>query len=75
MGRRKLTQTKKAVTYRIDTQLNAELDILLRDPLADRSIYGQKSAIVEELLRRLIAAARSNAAQMEVRDLVKALRG
>jgi hypothetical protein len=69
--RRKLLKPTKAVTFRIDEQLAATYELLLLDPVAQRTSYGKKSLIVEALLTRLIDAARTNAETIEISDLLK----
>ena len=69
MARRKLLNPTKAVTFRIDEALAINFELLLQDPLAGRSAYGKKSLIVEQLLTRLIEAARLDATTVAVGDL------
>lgn len=73
MVRRKLVNPTKAVTFRIDAALAATFELLLQDPVACRSSYGKKSLIVEQLLERLIDAARQDYITIEVKDLVNIL--
>lgn len=69
MARRKLLNPTKAVTFRIDETLAIQFELLLQDPLANRSSYGKKSLIVEQLLTRLITAAKYNTQTIDVTDL------
>lgn len=69
MARRKLLNPTKAVTFRIDEALAINFELLLQDPLAGRSAYGKKSLIVEQLLARLINAAKIDNRSIEVGDL------
>lgn len=73
MARRKLVNPTKAVTFRIDESLAAQYELLLHDPVANRTAYGKKSMIVEALLRRLIDAARSGNINISVADLTSHL--
>ncbi len=68
--RRKLVNPTKAVTFRIDKALAVQYELLLLDPVANRSSYGKKSLIVEALLRRLIDCARMGKSTIEVKDLL-----
>lgn len=70
MARRKLVHPTKAVTFRIDEGLAAQYELLLLDPVANRTSYGKKSLIVEALLRRLINAAREGTSTISVDDLI-----
>lgn len=69
MARRKLLNPTKAVTFRIDETLVIKFELLLQDPLANRSSYGKKSLIVEQLLTRLIEAAKLDCDTIHVTDL------
>lgn len=69
--RRKLTEPTKAVTFRLTKQLVANFEILLLDPVAERSSYGKKSLIVEALLNRTIDALRTGKSTIDVADLVQ----
>ena len=69
MARRKLLNPTKAVTIRIDQALAINFELQQQDPLAGRSAYGKKSLIVEQLLTRLIEAARLDATTVAVGDL------
>jgi len=71
MPRRKLVRPTKAVTFRIDQELVAIYELLLLDPIANRSSYGKKSLIIEALLQRVIEAARKNSSTIDVADLTK----
>lgn len=71
MARRKLLRPTKAVTFRIDEELAANYELLLLDPVANRTSYGKKSLIVEALLTRLLEAARRGQTTLEVTDLLK----
>lgn len=70
MARRKLVRPTKPVTFRIDEALASHFELLLLDPVANRTAYGKKSLIIEALLNRLIDAARSGSTTIEVSDLV-----
>jgi hypothetical protein len=72
MPRRKLVKPTKSVTFRLDEELVAFFELLLLDPVANRSSYGKKSLIVEQLLQRFIDAARNtqeDPVTMDVTDL------
>ena len=71
MARRKLVHPTKAVTFRIDESLAAKYELLLLDPIANRTSYGKKSLIVEALLTRLIDSAVTGSPTIEVGDLVR----
>lgn len=58
MPRRKLAVAMKSVTYRINEDLVGIFDLLLLDPVANRTSYGKKSLIVEQLIQRLIDESR-----------------
>ena len=73
MARRKLVNPTKAVTFRIDENLAAQYELLLLDPVANRTAYGKKSMIVEALIRRLIDAARLGKTNIAVVDLTSHL--
>jgi hypothetical protein len=71
MARRKLVRPTKAVTFRIDESVAATYELLLLDPVANRSSYGKKSMIVEQLLRRCIDAAKTGETSIGVSDLTR----
>lgn len=71
MPARKLTKPTKAVTFRITEDLAAKLELLLLDPVANRTSYGKKSMIVETLLHRLIVAVQTNTSMISVADLLQ----
>ena len=71
MARRKLVNPTKAVTFRIDEGLASHYELLLLDPVANRTSYGKKSLIVESLLFRLIDAARNKQSTINVADLTQ----
>lgn len=73
MARRKLVHPTKAVTFRIDEALASQYELLLLDPVANRTSYGKKSMIVEALLNRLIDAARDGKSIIQVNDLIRHL--
>jgi hypothetical protein len=73
MARRKLVAPTKAVTFRIDEKLASQYELLLLDPVANRSSYGKKSLIVEALITRLIEAARYRSPTIDVSDLLRHL--
>jgi len=73
MARRKLVHPTKAVTFRIDRRLAVQYELLLLDPVANRGSYGKKSLIMEQLLQRLIDAARTGSKEISVSDLTKHL--
>ena len=70
MARRKLTEPTKAVTFRITEQLAANYELLLLDPVAQRTSYGKKSLIAEALLSRMIDCVRHNSTTIDVSDLL-----
>ena len=69
MARRKLVHPTKPVTFRIDEALASQFELLLLDPVANRTAYGKKSLIIEALLSRLIESARQGQPTIEVADL------
>lgn len=71
MARRKLVRPTKPVTFRIDEALASYFELLLLDPVANRTAYGKKSLIIEALLGRLIEAAKKQSETIEVSDLVQ----
>ena len=73
MARRKLVKPTKAVTFRIDEALASQYELLLLDPVANRTSYGKKSLIVEALIRRLIDAAKNGQMHIPVSDLLRHL--
>lgn len=74
MARRTLVHPTKAVTFRIDERIASQYELLLLDPIANRTSYGKKSLIVEQLLTRLIEAARQGDSTVEVTDLIHIFR-
>ena len=70
MPRRKLVAPTKAVTFRIDEKLASQYELLLLDPIANRSSYGKKSLIVEQLIGRFIACAKQGTSTIDVSDLL-----
>lgn len=68
--RRKLVAPTKAVTFRIDEKLASQYELLLLDPVANRSSYGKKSLIVEALLQRLINCAKTGTNTIDCSDLL-----
>ncbi len=71
MARRKLTHPTKAVTFRISENLAAKFELLLLDPVANRSSYGKKSLIVESLLNKTIEAIKVGRKSIDIADLVQ----
>lgn len=71
MARRKLTHPTKAVTFRISVALAAKFELLLLDPVANRSSYGKKSLIVEALLNKTIHAMRLGHDHIDIADIVQ----
>lgn len=71
MARRLLVHPTKAVTFRIDERLAAKFELLLLDPVAQRTSYGKKSLIVEALLTRLLDSAKTGIHTIKVADLIR----
>ncbi len=69
----KLANPRKNVTVRLDERLDTKLGILLYDPVAGRAAYGTKSALVETLLERLLAAVESGDSAIDITDLRDAM--
>ena len=71
MVRRRLTHPTKAVTFRISEALAAKFELLLLDPVANRSSYGKKSLIVEALLNKTIEAIKVGRNDINIADIVQ----
>jgi len=71
MARRKLLHPTKAVTFRISESLAAKFELLLLDPVANRSSYGKKSLIVESLLNKTIEAIKYGQDSIDIADIVQ----
>jgi len=70
MARRKLTEPTKAVTFRLTKQLAANFELLLLDPVANRTSYGKKSLIAEALISRTVNCLRTGESTIDVSDLL-----
>ena len=70
MARRKLTTPTKAVTYRISISLASKFDLLLLDPVANRTAYGKKSLVVESLINKTIEAIKFGNTTIDITDLI-----
>lgn len=71
MARRKLTHPTRAVTFRISESLAAKFELLLLDPVANRSSYGKKSLIVEALLNKTIEAIKVGRNDIDIADIIQ----
>lgn len=73
-GRRPGEIPKKRVTFVLDEAILAKYELLIYDPVAGRSRWGVKSALVEKLIEKFIASFLTGAPNIEVRDLHHLLR-
>lgn len=71
MARRKLAYPTKAVTFRISETLAAKFELLLLDPVANRTSYGKKSLIVEALINKTIEAIKGGVTTIDIADLIQ----
>lgn len=75
MARRKLTSPTKAVTYRISEHVASKFELLLLDPVANRTAYGKKSLIVESLINKTIEAIKLGKTEIDITDLISLFGG
>lgn len=57
-GRPPLASPKVAWKVHVDARLAAEVELILADPLRGRAAYGERSELLETLLRSWIEAQR-----------------
>lgn len=74
MSRTKKLHGTTNMNIRISAEIANRFDLLLYDPIAERSRYGAKSHIVSALIDRLMSAARHNQPTINVGDLAETLR-
>ena len=73
-GRPDLNIPKKRVTFNLDENILAKYEMLIYDPISNRSRWGLKSGIVDKLLDKFVQSYITGETTINVRDLHHMLR-
>jgi hypothetical protein len=73
-GRPALPEIKKRVTFNIEESVLAKYEMLILDPVSNRSRWGVKSMIVEKLFLSFFNAYATGDTTIDIRDLLHILR-